>query len=48
MKCIECEFYLTVYDTGDKPGCVRDGDVANPRKDVNCAEAGDEELGRHR
>lgn len=44
MKCINCEFYLTAKDTGDEPGCVNDGDVLNPERDINCAEAGDEEL----
>ena len=44
MKCIECKFYLTAKDTGDKPGCVRGGDVFSPEKDINCTEAGDEVL----
>lgn len=44
MKCVECEFYITAYETEDLPGCSRDGDVTNPRRDINCAEAGDEVL----
>lgn len=44
MKCIECEFYITAEETGDQPGCLQDGDVTDPHKDVNCASAGDEVL----
>ena len=43
-KCIECEFYLTAKDTGNKPGCLQDGDVSSPKKDINCVEGGDKEL----
>ena len=43
MKCINCEFYNPL--NGDiEAGCVNDGDVTNPEEDINCAEAGDEEL----
>ena len=44
MKCIECTYYITAEQTGDEAGCSRDGDVENPNKDINCAEAGDEVL----
>ena len=44
MKCIDCEFYITAEQTGDLPGCATDGDVTNPTEDINCVEAGDEEL----
>jgi len=43
-KCIECEYYITAKQTGDQPGCSQDGDVTDPNKDINCPEAGDEEL----
>ena len=44
MRCINCDYYLTKEDTGDEPGCEHDGDVTNPEEDINCVEAGDEEL----
>ena len=43
-KCIECKFYITAEETGDKPGCMNDGDVSNPNEDINCVEGGDGEL----
>lgn len=42
--CVECEFYITAEQTGDKPGCSDDGDVTKPNEDINCVAAGDEEL----
>ncbi len=44
MQCINCPFYITAKETGDQPGCVNDGDVTNPDKDINCAVAGNKEL----
>ena len=44
MKCVNCDYYITAEQTGDKPGCMNDGDVSNPNEDINCVEGGDEEL----
>jgi len=43
MKCIDCLNYFR----GDKNRdsyCFVGGNVTNPEEDINCVEAGDEEL----